>query len=212
MKQAILFDLDGTLWNATERLAISWNAEIVAAGYPELCVDVPRLQSVQGMTLDAIGERFFPDLTANEREALVNRCEDRAIADLAIHGGALYPCLVETLKHLSSRYLLAVVSNCSDGYIDAFLDAHDLRGLFDDYECAGRTGKPKGDNIALVIERNGVDRALYVGDTILDAQAAKAAGVTFVYARYGFGTVEEYAAVIDVLADIESAADTLLSK
>ena len=36
---------------------------------------------------------------------------------------------------------------------------------FEDFECAGNTGKPKGENNKLVIERNNLKSPVYVGDT-----------------------------------------------
>lgn len=45
--------------------------------------------------------------------------------------------------------------------------------------------------------RNKLKKPIYVGDTDGDAQSAKVAEIPFVYARYGFGMVEEYDYVID---------------
>ena len=39
-------------------------------------------------------------------------------------------------------------------------------------------------------ERLGLQAPVYVGDTVLDYEAAKAAGVPFIHAAYGFGKVE----------------------
>lgn len=55
---------------------------------------------------------------------------------------------------------------------------------------SGRTQLTKGENISLVIKRNGIDSAFYVGDTIGDQIASKDANVPFVFAEYGFGNTE----------------------
>jgi hypothetical protein len=55
---------------------------------------------------------------------------------------------------------------------------------------SGRTNQTKGENIKLVMERNGIDKAVYLGDTIGDQLAAKDAEIPFVFASYGFGTTE----------------------
>ena len=65
-----------------------------------------------------------------------------------------------------------------------------MEKYFDDYECAGRTGLSKGDNIKLVVQRNHLQKPVYIGDTISDYAAARAAGVPFIFAEYGFGEVE----------------------
>jgi phosphoglycolate phosphatase len=89
------------------------------------------------------------------------------------------------------------VSNCQEGYIEAFLDYHKLGKYFLDFENPGRTGLTKGENIKLVIERNQLQHPVYVGDTKGDQEAATFAGIPFVFARYGFGQPETYHFVID---------------
>ena len=68
--------------------------------------------------------------------------------------------------------------------------AHKLEKYFSDFEMSGRTDLTKGENIKLVMERNGINNALYLGDTIGDQFAAKDAEIPFVFALYGFGTTE----------------------
>ena len=51
-------------------------------------------------------------------------------------------------------------------------------------------GKPKGENIKLIIERNAIQKCFYIGDTQGDYNATKIAGIPFLYAKYGFGSVD----------------------
>ncbi len=74
--------------------------------------------------------------------------------------------------------------------------------IFIDYENPGRTGLSKGENIKLIIQRNNLKESIYVGDTLGDQKAAKEAGIPFVYARYGFGHVEDYDQAIDSLKEL----------
>ena len=53
------------------------------------------------------------------------------------------------------------------------------------------------------MERNGLQNPVYVGDTIWDAEAAKEAGVPFIYAEYGFGEVTEYTDVIHAFSELK---------
>ena len=63
--------------------------------------------------------------------------------------------------------------------------------IFEDYEYCARTGLEKGGNIRLIVERNGLKNAVYVGDTLMDKKGAEEAGVDFIYAEYGFGRLKE---------------------
>ena len=104
----------------------------------------------------------------------------------------------ETLKKLSETHTLCIVSNCDNGYIQAFLKAHNMAQYFTDYECMGSTGKPKADNIALVVEHNHLKAPVYVGDTVWDYNSATQAGVPFIFAAYGFGNVENVPKICDI--------------
>ena len=78
-----------------------------------------------------------------------------------------------------------------EGYIKAFLDSMDMSEYFIDYEEWGRTGLLKADNIRLVMERNGCDNAVYIGDIQNDSNAAHEAGIPCIYAAYGFGEIAD---------------------
>jgi phosphoglycolate phosphatase len=56
-----------------------------------------------------------------------------------------------------------------------------------------------------VIERNQLARPWFVGDTTGDLEAARACGVPFVYASYGFGTLTEAELRLERFADLPRA-------
>ncbi len=106
------------------------------------------------------------------------------------NGGKIFPNVKETLDELVKDYRLFIVSNCQKGYIEAFLRINGLEEYFEDTENAENTGLQKGENNKLVIERNNLKNPVYVGDTKGDARSAEFVGIPFVYAEYGFDTVE----------------------
>lgn len=198
---SIIFDLDGTLWDATREVTHAWQTAAAAfGGVPQ--PTLADMQSAMGLEIAEIGERLFPALEPARREALLAACCQEECRYLAQHGGRLYEGVKETLGALAERYPLFIVSNCPDGYIQAFLGAHGLDGVIADFECPGRTGKPKSENIRLIVKRNSLARPVYVGDTQKDADSARAAGVPFVFASYGFGEVEEYDERIEQLSEL----------
>ena len=185
----ILFDLDGTLWNATDAITVSWAEALKDAPDVEQLPTKEQLESVMGMTAEELMATLFPTLTKERHLELFERCCQVENVYLREHGGTLYPEMEETLSRLSEKLPLFIVSNCNAEYIPCFLDAHKLHSYFRDWECIGRTGKPKGDNIQLVVQRNGFEHPVYIGDTSMDQDAAGKAGVPFIHAAYGFGQV-----------------------
>lgn len=182
--QAVIFDLDGTLWDSSSEVLLCWNRVLSPLGRHITETEMARLM---GLTPREIGDVQFPDLPPAQRYALTDRCLDAEAPYLYERGARLYPGVRETLRRLKRRYFLGLVSNCTEPYALAFLHAHGLVALFDDHETAGRTGLDKGDNISLLLKRRRIERAVYVGDTAKDKAAAEAAGLPFLYASWGFG-------------------------
>ncbi|HHV13632.1 MAG TPA: HAD family hydrolase [Clostridiales bacterium] len=204
MIDSIIFDMDGTLWDSTQEVAVAFN-KVLQEKYPEVTDEVTaeRLQGLFGLPLDVIGVRLFQSVNEEKAVKLIAECCEYENEYLAGHGARLYEGLEEALSLLSREYRLFIVSNCQEGYIQCFFKANPhLEKYFTDYEYPGRSGKLKADNIKMVVERNGLKNPIYVGDTAGDAQAAKEAGVPFVFARYGFGEVRDYDDVVDSLQEL----------
>lgn len=207
MRKAILFDLDGTLWDSSQEVARSWSTALERYGIRLTQADV---QGVMGKTLDEIGAALLPQYPPLQRKEIIEACSDAELDYLRVHGARTYPALEETLQLLSRDHALCIVSNCQEGYIETFLGYTGLGHWFTDSENAGRTGRPKGDNIRLVLDRNALSPALYVGDTQKDLDAANAAGIPFVHAAYGFGTVDSCLPAIHSLTELPALAKQLL--
>lgn len=207
MKKAILFDLDGTLWDSSREVAISWSMALEPYG---IHVSQKDVQSVMGRTLGEIAELLLPGSTGAERRRILEECSAAEMDYLRRHGATPYPGLEEVLRTLSNDYALGIVSNCQEDYIETFLDYYGLWKYITDTENAGRTGKSKGENIRMVVERNGFDRVFYVGDTQKDCDAADLAGVPFVHAAYGFGTIDHPVPRLEALAGLPALAAQLL--
>lgn len=208
MKKAIIFDLDGTLWDATENLVAPWN-EILHKNGVNITLDHDDLMSFMGKTVAEISAMIMSDMDKTRREEIATQCALYGNDYLKYCGGKLYPKTEETLKKLKEKYLIFIVSNCLDGYIQAFTSYHHLEKFFDDFEC-GRTGLTKGENIKLVIERNGLNKCVYVGDTESDFVAANFAKIPFIHAAYGFGQVSENTPKINAFSDLVNTVGEVL--
>lgn len=202
MRKAIIFDLDGTLWDATGCSVDIWNR--VFDKHEEVSIRMTREISsgLMGKTMPEIGAALFPDMTEEARMNIVDDFGDEEVKYLSEHGAVLYEGVEETLSALEKEHDLYIVSNCQDGYVPAFLHAHKMGHHFKDIEMSGRTGMDKGRNIKLIMERNGIENAVYVGDTEGDENAARYAGIQFIWASYGFGKAKSPDKVIGSIKDL----------
>lgn len=193
---SLIFDLDGTLWDSRDTVVKSWNRVLEEQSVNKV-ITKDDFKRTMGLQIKEIGEQLFPFIDAKQRTQLLKECCELENDYVRKFGGQLYDNVESVLKILSESHKLFIVSNCQEGYIEAFLDYHKLGKYFLDFENPGRTGLTKGENIKLVIERNQLQHPVYVGDTKGDQEAATFAGIPFVFARYGFGQPETYQFVID---------------
>lgn len=208
-KKAIIFDLDGTLWDSAQAVVDSWNEKITYFPDIDYYITMEQMYGYMGKTMEEIGLSFFNTVSRERALELLKICMDYENLYIEEHGGILFEGLEETLAALKEEYFLAIVSNCQEGYIEAFLKHHKLEKYFDDTENYGRTKRCKGDNIKLLVERNNVD-AVYVGDTMGDYDATMQAGLPFIHAAYGFGTVPEGTAKIDDIRELPEKVKEIL--
>ncbi len=94
MIEAVVFDLDGTLWDSSEQVIRAWNSvleeheELTQRLTPEI------LHGYMGKTIDVIAGLFFPELPEKDRMALVMKCIGREISFISQYGGRLYEGLI----------------------------------------------------------------------------------------------------------------------
>lgn len=209
MRKAVVFDLDGTLWDATGQVFKIWNR--VFERRPGLTIRLTRhdMENYMGKTMEEIGGMLFPELDEPARKAIMEECGKEEVVYLREHGAALYDGARETIALLKREYDLYIVSNCQEGYVNSFLTAHRFEDDFKDIEMSGRTGMDKGENIRLLMERNGVTQAVYVGDTRGDEIAARFAGIPFIYAAYGFGQAVRPDRIIHSIRELPEMLRTL---
>ena len=207
----LLFDLDGTLWDSAPAVAEAWN-EVFRRECPGLKpLTVEDIHGVMGMTMKEISLALYPDIDMPRRDEIFDICCRHEVEYLYTHCGTLYPDFRSVMESLKTEgYDLAVVSNCQEGYVRAFLISSGASDLFIDYEEWERTGLTKGENIRLVMERNGYDKGVYIGDTKKDREAALQARIPFIHAAYGFGEVDSADGIISSLKDLPGEISRML--
>lgn len=185
----LILDVDGTLWDSTSIVAKAWTRAVREGGCKDMTVTADMLKGLFGLPMNVIADRLVPQLPPQKRYEIMDVCcgyEHEALMEDPCQ--ICYPEVIETIRELSGRVKLFIVSNCQSGYIELFLEKTGLGDCITDTECFGDTGKNKDENIRLVAERNHLTAPVYVGDTQGDCDAAHKAGVPFVFASYGFGS------------------------
>ncbi len=209
--EMLIFDLDGTLWE-TEWISYK-TANAVLKKYEadkEITMDV--IKSTMGCTYAETAEMYMPYYDTEKREKILGQMLDLNAQILSEFGGNVYKNLKETLEKLSENYKIAIVSNCADGYIESFLNSSRLEKYFVDYMAAAKYKVTKAEAIRRVIERNNINSAIYIGDTINDYKATLGADIDFIQAKYGFGedlgtehSIDDISELPELLENLEYA-------
>lgn len=188
--KAFIFDVDGTLWDSVDVCVMSWNNAISEhSNYPPV-VTRDQLKCLFGKPMKEIFEAVFPGIPEEEQIRLAKYCEEYENRMLKDVPGTPYPGVADTIRELSKKADLYIVSNCQSGYIELCMEGLGIGEYIKDYACYGDNKVSKGENIRLLMERNGLENVVYVGDTQGDANACKEAGIPMIFAAYGFGEVE----------------------
>lgn len=212
------FDLDGTLLDTSADLAAAVNHALANADRPTLTVDEIKPMIGGGARhMLAQGMARTGGCTDAELDVLHRRLLGFYEANMTVHT-APFPHALDVLDALAAEGVrLAVVTNKLERYAAEVLDKLGLSPRFacligGDSLGAGN-GKPSPAPIHAMIERCGGGRAIFVGDSIYDVQAAKAAGVPVVACSFGFldRPVEELGAdaVIDGFDELIPALERL---
>jgi phosphoglycolate phosphatase len=179
---AVLFDFDYTLADSSDAIVECFGAGLAAVGLPAVAPERIRrtiglplpeaLRALHGVADAALAARFREGFHALAERIMHERT--RVFAPVAGVTGALRAAGLAT----------AICSTKRRGQIERILARHDLLDRFDAIVGGEdvRRHKPAPDALLLALERLGVaaDRALYVGDHRVDAEAAAGAGVAFV--------------------------------
>ncbi|MFR1235941.1 MAG: HAD family hydrolase [Barnesiella sp.] len=188
---SILFDMDGTLWDAIDTYADIWNEAFREIGSDQrITRDI--LYRYMGMNIEEITSKVVSDFPPGKLKPFIGslyRIQDQILPE---KGGIPYEGMKEGLAELSKYYKLFLVSNCGDKTLPAFMDYTGIRPYVTDWLSYADTWKVKSENMKILQERYSLKYPVYVGDTDGDSRQTRLAGFPFVFARYGFGETDDY--------------------
>ena len=187
-----IFDLDGTILDTLEDLTDSTNHILSSNGYPTHSID--EVRSYVGNGIYMLIKRAAPDDT-EEKE--IQRLFEQFVSYYKDH------CAIKTKAYEGIKELLvalkekgikrAVVSNKGDFAVRILIDDY-FPSLFEISvgEKQGVRKKPYPDSVNEVLRELSVtkEEAVYIGDSEVDIQTAKNAGLACISVSYGFRSKE----------------------
>jgi phosphoglycolate phosphatase len=197
---AIIFDIDGTLWDACPTTAKAWNAGLDKLGIG-LKISADQVRSVAGNPYDKCLDILMPGLMT-KCPALRKTLEEYEMKAVEYFGGEFYKGGIETVREIAEETKVFLVSNCQVWYLDMFFRFSRLKPILAGYDCNGMSGLPKNEMLARMIGDYSLHNPVYVGDTGGDETAAKLAGIDFIHAAWGFGKPEGEAIAVNSFLEL----------
>lgn len=201
--QGLIFDIDGTLIDSNDAHANAWKQVFDENG---LSVEFIKIRSAIGMG----GDHLLPLLTglsadSTEGKKLEQRRGEIFRAEYLPQLKA-FPRTREMLELLKAKdYRIAIATSASAKDLHALLKQTNLEGLFDMKTSSSdvSSSKPDPDIVEAALKRAHLDarRALMVGDTPYDIEAAAKAGVKTIAFTSGGWTRDKLAQAWKVYRD-----------
>jgi len=193
--RAVAFDLDGTLVDTMPDLVAAVNVMLITLGGHEL--PESRVRALVGEGVDQLVLRAVTESLGGSRPPIPMQISAGAAlfrklyAQNLFQHSKLYPGVIQTLRSLQEAGMgLCCITNKDSAFAIPLLELAGLRDYLTFTLCADRVEdrKPSPRLLLEACARLGLAPAdvLYVGDTLVDIQAARAARCNVVAVTYGY--------------------------
>ncbi len=207
--RAVLFDLDGTLLDTAPDMHRALNTLLRERSQPEQPFAAVRPRVSHGAT--GVLRVAFAHTEPSEFRALQRRFLEIYGTDICLET-RLFPGMERVLEVLATRGLAAgIVTNKATWLTEPLIERLGLRERFACVVCGDTLAERKPHPLPLLHAARlaGVSPAqcIYVGDAERDVQAAHAAGMPALVAKYGYFDAEEDIVAWGGDGEIDSPAD-----
>lgn len=193
--KAVLFDFDYTLGDSTVPIVNSYTAALAEMGWPT--PDREAVRATIGYTLQDGYTMLTGDTDEEKRKDFFPRFKAHA-GPVMVRDSVLCPGAEEVLNWLGEAGIrTGIVSTKGSDQIAGIFDKYGLREglslIIGGQDVTKNKPDPEGLNLAL--ERLELDKTkvLFCGDTVIDAETAKRAGVDFCAVLNGTTPAEAFA-------------------
>ena len=218
----MIFDIEGTLIDCIPLNLRSWQETLSSFG---LTVPIEGLQRYSGMDGNDMLQILAPSMDEKLRKQALE-AEGKNFVGKYLKSVRAFPgvrALFEEIKRGGGK--IAFATDCEDPQLKHYRAVLGVDDLIDVITCGEdvKEGKPSPGLVRLAAERLGTPRAVMIGDTPYDAQAARAAGVSALGVLTGgfrdqalkdagcLAVVKEIGDMTEVMASPEAASQIVMS-
>lgn len=211
----LIFDWDGTLIDSVPRIVRCFNESFDALGLPR--ADENAIRAMIGLPLTESYKHLLPQDRGISQDDFVNAYRDVWRDEARLPLSPLFEGVPQLLEELNEAgFRMCVATGKSREGLERELNHYDLYGYFEDTRCANETEpKPHPQMIEQLLVGCGIGpaEAVMIGDTPLDLDMGRAAGVRCVGVTSGSQTRQQLeASQPDVIFDVITSAKDYLTR
>lgn len=185
--KAVLFDMDGTIYNTYRGIFNSYNYALKKMNMP--AVNDELVGNVIGAPLLDV----FTDIFKLDGENAIKAVDyyREYYSKNGIYQAELYDGIKDLLNYLKMNgYMIGIGTLKRDDFAKIIINENKMNDYFDYIKGIDNNDKmTKADIINFCLKKMGMDASevLYIGDSEYDAEGAKLSDVDFIGVCYGFG-------------------------
>lgn len=193
-KKLIIFDMDGTLVDSERDTFLCFNHILNES--MNFKITYKEFKELAGLSLEKMFEKVLPNEAKNLSTKLTKRCRQYSINEKhCIDTSVLYEGVEEIILSLKKqKFILVIVSNKPKRAVDYTIEHFKINqfDLIIGISESTFDSKPNPEVINYVLEKYNLkkDDAVIIGDSQIDIQTGKNAGIDTIALTYGYDTKE----------------------
>jgi phosphoglycolate phosphatase-like HAD superfamily hydrolase len=212
LSQALIFDMDGTLFQTDKILELSLNDTFhYLRSIHQWDGDTPidKYREIMGVPLPIVWETLLPHHSLRLREEIDAYFLERLVTNIKKGKGALYPNVKEIFSYLKENdFSIYIASNGLTAYLQAIVEYYQLdKWVTETCSIQDIESLNKSDLVCRIIKKHGITRAAVVGDRLSDIKAAKENDLLSIGCNFDFAKDDELKQadiIIDDLIELTS--------
>ncbi|ABY43871.1 HAD family hydrolase [Bacillus mycoides] len=211
MLQALIFDMDGTLFQTDKILELSLDDTFDHLRSLQLwntITPIDKYREIMGVPLPKVWEALLPNHSNEVREQTDAYFLERLIENIKNGNGALYPNVKEIFSFIKENNCsIYIASNGLTEYLQAIVSYYGLdQWVTEIFSIEQIHSLNKGDLVKGILKKYDIQEAAVVGDRLSDINAAKDNGLIAIGCNFDFAQEDELAhadLVIDDLMELK---------
>lgn len=207
MLQALIFDMDGTLFQTDKILELSLDDtfnHLRSLNKWDTVTPIDKYREIMGVPLPRVWEILLPNHSKKLRELTDAYFLERLVENIRTGKGALYPNVKEVFHYLKvNNCSIYIASNGLTEYLKAIVNYYHLDDwVTETFSIQQIQSLDKGDLVKTILKKYDIKNAAVVGDRLSDINAAKDNGLVAIGCNFDFAQQDELAQADLVIDDL----------